>query len=771
MTLDKSVNTNNLFQIHITLTQYPILSDQILAVMCERLVQDGFITYSEFEDHVREAAVLSQKREGLQNPFVQEAQHIWEKRLSRTRTSMIESSFARHYSLSVFDEIVNKILQDKYDRPPNSNMWHNLQQATVETIFTQAQEIERIVGKDRQLYESQLMGAKVALIKKIITDELAYIDIAKNIFSISDLIEINQHKIGRGKVGGKAAGVILADRILRESPDYEIRNSIAEMESFFFGTEEFYAFLSINNLLNWFDQKYSDHEKLVNDYAQIVEAFKAGEFSHEIVDNLKNTIKNIAGRPFIVRSSSLLEDRFDKSFTGMYDSYIIPNQSSPEAALESLLDAIRMIYASAFNPNAIAYLKRTGLLDYSDRMGILIQVIPGNTYGNYYFADIGGIGASLTPCSWKKGLENHTGGLLRLCAGMGTRISRRQPSECAIIIDLDSPNEVHTTFLEDENDISQTMIDVINIKENLFCSADIQDVINEDYPSFQWMAQCEQNGMLLPVIHGLDNDHSVINFGELVKRTNFTRLMRDIGQTLEKACKKPIFYEFSVTIDMTIPAEPVFGIHILKCRPACLMNLPVKIDHPEPKSDSAILFTTDLFVMDGVIENIDYVVFVDPEQYRKLTSAEQIRFAEVIELINDKMSSERFVFAAGHQWGTTAGRGGIPVNYMNNCNALAIIELSGWIPSQISSPMIGTQLFHHYMESGIYCIITNADHADQIDRSFFYTSENVTSVLVRDIPQEFTNCISIRQTKGWRGAQSLTIDMNREKGLAKAFFI
>ena len=65
------------------------------------------------------------------------------------------------------------------------------------------------------------------LIKRLISDQLPYIGVAKNIFSIADLRRIYRRRIGTGKIGGKAAGLLLAWRILRQSEPERRRRSAA----------------------------------------------------------------------------------------------------------------------------------------------------------------------------------------------------------------------------------------------------------------------------------------------------------------------------------------------------------------------------------------------------------------------------------------------------------------------------------------------------------------------------------------------------------------
>ena len=83
-------------------------------------------------------------------------------------------------------------------------------------LFEQAMAIEKMPADERTPAEARLHEIKVVLIRTLISDQLAYVKIAKDWFTISDLAEIRSRKIGHGKIGGKAAGMLLAARILME---------------------------------------------------------------------------------------------------------------------------------------------------------------------------------------------------------------------------------------------------------------------------------------------------------------------------------------------------------------------------------------------------------------------------------------------------------------------------------------------------------------------------------------------------------------------------
>ena len=99
-------------------------------------------------------------------------------------------------------------------------------------LLEHALSIERIPPENRTNLEHHLTELKVILIRRLISDQLAYITIAKRWFHVTDLVEIQHRKIGLGRIGGKAAGMLLAANILKEMGDEALRKSIQIPEIF-----------------------------------------------------------------------------------------------------------------------------------------------------------------------------------------------------------------------------------------------------------------------------------------------------------------------------------------------------------------------------------------------------------------------------------------------------------------------------------------------------------------------------------------------------------
>jgi hypothetical protein len=58
----------------------------------------------------------------------------------------------------------------------------------------------------------------------------------------------------------------------------KIKDCVCAPDSYFIGSDVFYTFLSINNLVHWNDQKYKSEAEMRAEYPQIVRDFEASEF-------------------------------------------------------------------------------------------------------------------------------------------------------------------------------------------------------------------------------------------------------------------------------------------------------------------------------------------------------------------------------------------------------------------------------------------------------------------------------------------------------------
>ena len=274
--------------IYIRLAQYPLLADTIRARMRQELFRRGVIDEARFEREVREKAIESQRRERLTDPYGQEEAQVWQKRKARVRDFQTDAYFGDNLSPALLEQIILETLRHQPSPSLSAELSFNPEVAPWEVLFRQGELYERLPEAEREGVQHHLEEIKVVLIKRMISDQLPYIGIAKRIFTIGDLRYIHNRRIGSGKIGGKAAGLMLAWRILQgESVDDPIGPFVGIPRSFFIGTEVIYEFRLINGLDHFMNQKYRSLADIREEYPRIVEAHLEGNFSPAIIQQLR----------------------------------------------------------------------------------------------------------------------------------------------------------------------------------------------------------------------------------------------------------------------------------------------------------------------------------------------------------------------------------------------------------------------------------------------------------------------------------------------------
>jgi hypothetical protein len=368
--------------IYLELAQYPILARKIRELMRQELFAKGIINVDAFETEVEAKAVHSQRLEGMTDPFAEEPAHVWNERLSHVRDQLTDFYFAYNLPHDSLEEIIQSFLSG---RAPDfeTGLTFNPELAPWDLLFSQGEEYEQLRPSERAKVEHHLREIIVVLIKGMISDQLEFVGVAKQLFTIKDLKEIRRRRIGRGKIGGKAAGMLLARKVLQlvdEEDELDVNDSIQIPDSYFIGADVFYDFISLNGLQHYMNQKYKPRERIEAD------------FPKDIVNRLRGVLSDVGDAPLIVRSSSLLEDNFGTAFAGKYASYFCANQGTEEGNLAALLNALKRVYGSVLNPDALLYRQRMGLVDYDERMAVLIQKVQGTRYHHYLFPMVAGVG-------------------------------------------------------------------------------------------------------------------------------------------------------------------------------------------------------------------------------------------------------------------------------------------------------------------------------------------------------------------------------------------
>ncbi len=759
--------------IYLQLANYPILSDRIRQRMREEIFARGVIAHEVFEQEVNQKAKLSQQREGLDDPYHQESPDVWERRKNRIRDQLTDFYFAYNLPHRLLTEIIEEVIgREDHDE---LTMSFNPELAPWDVLLTRGRKYEALPPEEREQYRHHLEEIKVVLIKAMISDQLGFVGIARNFFSIADLDNIRRHRIGRGKIGGKAAGMMLAWTILHSAQagiGHDLAGHLAMPESYFVGADVFYDFLEINNLLDNLNQKYKTTEQIIADYRTLPDRFAQGKFSQGIIAELTGLLTHVGKVPLIVRSSSLLEDNVNTSFAGKYDSIFCPNQGTPDENLNDLMWAISQVYASALNPDALLYRRQMGLIDYDERMAIIIQKVAGEQRKQLFFPTLAGVGFSHNPFLWTPRLRREEG-FVRLVAGLGTRAVDRVPDDYPRMIGLSHPTLRPVLNGRQIAHYSQHQMDVVDLEANELRTVPVRDVIDPSFPWLRLLASRFTDGVIQPITSTameVPPTEMVLTMDGVVERTSFVAMFKQVLATLEAAYNCPVDVEFALEFRGTVrKPEPI--LHLLQCRPQSSSDQGARIEVPNDVPRNDTLFTANYLIPNGIVDRIRYIVYVDPSQYARLAPpSEKLEIARAIGRLNQILKEERFILIGPGRWGSSNMDLGVKVSYADVFNTKMLVEVGYSQSNSMPEVSYGTHFFQDLVEARIFPLAVFPDQPDVLfDKRFLAEAPNLlTSLLPGQAASE--GVLKVIDVPAERGGQLLEVIMSSEQSRALAWF-
>jgi hypothetical protein len=551
----------------------------------------------------------------------------------------------------------------------------------------------------------------------LIGEESKISRLVREYLKLSDLIQIKRRQIGTGKIGGKAVGMLLARKILAvKSPDFPIMQKIEleQHDSFYLGTDLYYTYIVHNG---WWkllmEQKTSDgyfdkarilHENLLN-----------GQFPAIIREKFRQILEYFGQSPYIVRSSSLLEDNFGNAFAGKYESIFCVNQGSLEERYCAFEKAVRCVYASTMDESALNYRLKRGMSQRDEQMALLVQRVSGTYHGRYFYPLLAGVGHSDNLYVWNKLLDPKVG-ILRMVYGLGTRAVDRVEGDYPRIIALDHPLMSTHDSREAEITYSQHYIDLLDLEANQHTTLHIDELIAKDKTvEIEEVGEVDWEATRNLASMGLTGRKQwIINFRKILSENSFTETMRTLMEILEAAYEYPVDIEF--TINRT--SQKALMINVLQCRPFQTKQIGPSIEFPNNIDIKNVLIQSKGHFMGGNVNLLfKYMIYVIPEKYAQLKEQERYQVARIIgqlnHLIADPETAPTILLGPG-RWGTTTPSLGIPVRFSEINNIIALGEIAFETAGMMPEISFGTHFFQDLVETNIFYLAILPRHGNNL---------------------------------------------------------
>jgi len=540
------------------------------------------------------------------------------------------------------------------------------------------------------------------LLRIIVTRDPKLFGLSKQNFTLEDLVEIKSRMIGTGFIGGKALGMLLARKILSNAPDMDW-NSISEPhDSFYIGSDVFYSYIVQNGWWKLRMEQKTD-EKYYSAAAVLKKKMLRGGFPDQIMERFQHMLEYFGQSPIIVRSSSLLEDGFGNAFAGKYESFFCANQGSPEQRYVGFAEAVRKIYASTMNEDALAYRKQRGLDKSDEQMALLVQRVSGGYHRHYFFPVMAGVGISHNTYVWNKEMDP-AAGMLRVVAGLGTRAVNRVEGDYPRIVALDNPLLRAHADMKDTRKFSQNKVDLIDVRDNVFKTIALSDLTSEEgaLPLDQIGVIDEEatRGMKERGIKA--GDSWVLTFDGLFSEGDLIPTMKKMLKTIEKAYRYPVDIEFTINFN----SDGKYNINLVQCRPLQTGGVGKRAELPEGLDPSRVMIETNGYFFGGnFLQPLKRIIYVSPEGYTALKITDKYEVARIVGRLNrqieDRENTPTMLLGPG-RWGTTTPSLGVPVTFseINNIKVLGEVAFSsGNLMPELS---FGTHFFQDLVETGIF---------------------------------------------------------------------
>jgi len=504
-----------------------------------------------------------------------------------------------------------------------------------------------------------------------------------------------------GEFGGKARGLmypaLMLDRGLRIAGEHTDRVRIPP--SALLGTDLFDAVVERNDLAPLIGEEApGGGERAVYD------AFLAASLPGEVRERLREYLSRTTV-PLAVRSSSLQEDNFMYSFSGIYRTRFVSNTGTPAERLAALEHAIRVVLGSTFLPRARVYRRRHGLGDGDEKMAVLVQHLVGRRRGGFFFPLVGGVGFSHNMYPWTDRISVEDG-VVRLVYGLGTRAVDR---DYARVFVPSHPRLRPEGFsVEAIEQYAQERFDAIVLDGTHFRRGiPLREIVPVEGNDLHLAASLVREGEFLraPRLPLRPDERFVVTFDEMIAgRTSFplVPVVRALFDSLSMALGTPVDIEFAATATEEEQGGVPEHLHLLQVRPLGVRasNRPVAVD----PGGGRVFLRSSRVMGNGVVRGIRRAILVLAEEY---DAGRPDRAVREIRRLDRELEGEPYLLVGPGRWGSTNPAMGVPVGYEIVSGAVAIVEVAaGSMAPEVS---YGTHFFGDLLSSGVHYLTVVPD--------------------------------------------------------------
>jgi CheY-like chemotaxis protein len=506
-------------------------------------------------------------------------------------------------------------------------------------------------------------------------------------------------RIGSGSLGGKARGLAFVRRLLgdhalaRRFPGVHV----AVPPAIVLATDCFDRFLADNRLLDFALASHDD--------AELERRFLAASLPQDVLENLRVFLSAVDW-PLAVRSSSLLEDSQYLPFTGVYETFMLPNDSPDlDRRCRDLAVAIKRVYASTFGQRVKTYVRSTPYRLEEEKMAVLVQKVSGERHGTRWYPDFSGVARSHN--FYPTAPLTAEDGIAAVVLGMGRGVVEGE--QALLFCPHDPQHLVHFSSVEDILAHSQRefwALDLSNARSGVEAMREARfglEVAEGD--GTLWTLGSTYSPEAHAVYDGLARaGPRLVTFAGVLKHGAFplAEILSLLLEAGRRGMNRPAEIEFAVRLGRR-PGEP-HEFDFLQMRPLAVSQgfEDETFDDVDP---DALLCRSPMVLGNGTVELLD-VIAVDRDRYERGASLD---VAHEIARYNAELHRQGlpYLLVGVGRWGSADPWLGIPVTWEQISGARVIIE-TGFRDFRVT-PSQGSHFFQNLTSFQTGYFTVNAD--------------------------------------------------------------
>jgi hypothetical protein len=453
-----------------------------------------------------------------------------------------------------------------------------------------------------------------------------------------------------------------------------------------------------------------------------------------------------------------MEDSTMQPFSGIFDTYLIPNNHPDfNIRFKQLTDAIKLVYSSIYSPHSRRYFRAINYKLEEEKMAVVIQDVVGTYHHDHFYPHVSGTAQSHNyyPVAH---IEPEDGFALA-ALGLGHYVVN---GEKAYIFSPKYPTLEITSPLSlyKDSQVEFLTLDMMNSDVD-FCNDGSEANLKR-----LTLAQAETHGTLnhLASVYDPENDRidpgitsvgpRILNFANILKY-DYVPLARALDLILDvgkEAFGSPVEIEYALDLDKAENGKPSF--YLLQIKSMMSGGGEYSFDMENINKEDLIILA-EKSMGNGKVDDITDLVYVKPEKFDKLRTKE---IAAEIEALNADMMKQnsKYVLIGPGRWGTRDPFIGIPVNWSQISQARIIIETS--LENFPLDASLGSHFFHNVTSMNVgYFSIQHDSGSSQIQWQIIQKQKLVRETeFVRHVRFKEPLCIMMD------GKKRISVILNRE---------